>query len=79
MEFYLDNDIQIDFLEGFKVEMLSYIRNSLQNNLIQFKPLAIQVQTEKIIYSDADKLTYLTEKYPIITEFRKKFGLENIY
>jgi hypothetical protein len=41
--------------------------------------VAIQVQTEKIIYSDADKLNYLTEKYPIITEFKKKFGLENIY
>jgi DNA polymerase-3 subunit gamma/tau len=59
--------------------MLAYIRNALHNNSIQFKPVAIQVQTEKIIYSDADKLNYLTEKYPIITEFKKKFGLENIY
>lgn len=72
----LDNLIQMDQLNGFKTEFVEYLRKNLRNNLIMLEASISATESKKIIYTSDDKLKYLTQKYPILDELKKRFGLE---
>jgi DNA polymerase-3 subunit gamma/tau len=72
----LDNNIQVDQLNSFKTDFVDYLRRSLKNNLIMLEATVAATETKKIIYTSDDKLKYLAQKYPIVDELKKRFGLE---
>lgn len=72
----LDNLIQLDQLNGFKTEFVEYLRKNLKNNLIMLEASISASESKKIIYTSDDKLKYLAQKYPILDELKKRFGLE---
>jgi len=74
------NEVQMDQLEGIKVDFLSFLRKQLKNNTIRIHTKIGYVATkEKKFFTDDDKLKFLMENYPVVAELRKKFGLEINY
>ncbi len=74
------NAVQMDQLEGIKVDFLSFLRRQLKNNAIRIHATIGYVATkEKKFFTDDDKLKFLMENYPVVAELRKKFGLEINY
>lgn len=72
----LDNNIQLDQLNSFKGDFLVYLRKNLNNNLIMLETSIAPTENKKVIYTSDDKLKYLTEKYPIVEDLRKRLGLD---
>ncbi len=76
----IGNPVQMDQLEGIKIELLSYLRHSLKNNALRLHAKIGNVVTkEKKFFTDDDKLRFLMEQYPVVAELRKKLGLEINY
>jgi len=76
----IGNEVQMDQLEGIKIELLSHLRHSLKNNTLRLQAKIGAVATkEKKFFTDDDKLKFLTEHYPVVAELRKKLGLEINY
>jgi DNA polymerase-3 subunit gamma/tau len=76
----IGNEVQMDQLEGIKIELLSHLRHSLKNNALRLQTKIGTVATkEKKFFTDDDKLKFLTEHYPVVAELRKKLGLEINY
>ncbi|AQG80261.1 DNA polymerase III subunit gamma/tau [Spirosoma montaniterrae] len=75
----LDNTLQPGILTEFKVELVGYLRNQLQNSQIQVEHEVRLQEVKKMIYSPQDKYNYLAEKNPALHELRKVLNLEVDY
>ncbi len=74
------NAVQMDQLEGFKVEFLAHLRQTFKNTAIRIHAkIGYVAPKEKKFFTDDDKLKILMEDYPLVIELRKKFGLEINY
>jgi DNA polymerase-3 subunit gamma/tau len=74
------NDVQMDQLEGIKIDLLTTLRQSLKNNSLKLHAtIGYVAPKEKKFFTDEDKLKFLSENYPLVIELRKKFGLEINY
>lgn len=72
----LDNFVQLDQLNAFKPELLRFIRKKLNNSNVMLEAVIAPQETVKMMYTSNDKFKYLSEKYPILEEMKKKFGLD---
>jgi DNA polymerase III subunit gamma/tau len=72
----LDNLIQADQLNSFKVDILEYLRKKLDNNALMLECDISETEGKKKIYTSDEKFKYLSEKYPFLDEMKKRFGLE---
>ncbi len=79
IKLYLDNAVQIDQLSDFKPDLLAFLRKSLNNSLILIETSVMEQKTERKIYTDNDKLNFILDKYPIVTDLRKRLGLDMDY
>ena len=78
----LESEVQKNqFNESIRYDLLENIRNHFKNHLID-----IQIEVEKFeenssnnLYTQSDKMDYLIEQYPVLSEFKKKFGLDPDY
>lgn len=76
----LDNFVQLDLLNTLKPDLLKYLRHGLLNSNIMLEAIIATDETsKKMIYTSNDKFKYLAEKYPILEEMKKKFGLDTDY
>jgi DNA polymerase III subunit gamma/tau len=75
----LDNHIQADLFTSMAPELLTYLRQSLQNWQLQVEHKVEIVETKKLIYSPQDKYNYLAEKNPALHQLRQTLGLEVDY
>ena len=74
--FEVDNQLQLDLLKELRAEFLDYLRKKLSNNQIQVEATITQTESRALLYTNSDKYNYLVEQYPMLEEFRKRFGLE---
>ncbi len=72
----LDNFVQMDLLNSFKPELLNFIRNEIRNSSLNLVAEISEEETVKLIYTSNDKFKYLSEKHPILSEMKKRFGLD---
>ncbi len=75
----LDNTLQVGVLNDFKLELVSYLRNELQNSQLQLEHTVNLQDVKKMIYSPQDKFNYLAEKNPALHDLRKALNLEVDY
>jgi DNA polymerase III subunit gamma/tau len=75
----LDNHIQADLYTSMAPELLTYLRQSLQNWQLQVEHKVEIVETKKLIYTPQDKYNYLAEKNPVLHQLRQTLGLEVDY
>ncbi len=72
----VDNAIQLNRFHELKPDLLHRLRTQLRNGRVSLAAYVTQRTTERRLYTDTDKLAYLTEKYPAIAELRERLHLE---
>ena len=75
----LENNLQLQQLNGMKGEVLTFLRQQLQNQLVQVQAEVVTQENKKVIYTSQDKFRYLAEKNPALVELRNAFGLDIDY
>lgn len=76
IEVKLNNLIQEDILERFRIELVTFLRAKLQNDKVNIKTRIVQEKQEQKIYTSQDKLNYFVEKNPKIMDLQKRLGLD---
>ncbi|MBC7446699.1 MAG: hypothetical protein H7330_01415, partial [Hymenobacteraceae bacterium] len=72
----VDNAIQLNRFGELKPELLTRLRTQLRNGRLTLTAYVTQRQQERRLYTDTDKLAYLTEKHPALAELRERLHLE---
>lgn len=74
----INNALEEDILERFKVNLTSYLRNTLENDQIRIKTMlkSEENSSNRKMYTNADKFNYLAEKNPNLIELKNKLGLD---
>lgn len=72
----LDNQVQLDHLSELKIDLLNHLRKELGNTNITIEAKIIPHISQKKIYTDSEKFTHLSEKYPLLNKMKDTFGLE---
>lgn len=75
----LDNEIQVELLEQMKMDLLQFLKNALSVSYIKLSSKVVERKVEQKIYTDSDKLKFLSEQYSILEDIKKRFGLESNY
>lgn len=76
--FKLNGEIQQDIFHKIKPEVLQVIRRKLNNYSVTMEAVIVEeeVDGQKKLYTSTDKLQYLKEKSPALSELQRRFGLE---
>jgi DNA polymerase-3 subunit gamma/tau len=75
----LDNNIQVQLLNGMRPELLHFLRESLQNQEVQLQAEVVVQENKRVIYTSQDKFRHLSEKNPALDELRNALGLDVDY
>ena len=72
----LSNTVQVDLLENFRMELMSFLKKRLNNYSLQ---LESEVAIEKVAhrpYTPKEKFNHLAKKKPELLELQKRLGLD---
>lgn len=73
----LHNHFQETLLDEMKLDLLTFLREKVGNDMIQ---LGGEIKTvaddKKVLYTNREKLDHLMEKNPMVKELKDKFGLD---
>jgi len=72
----LDNFVQEDVLNSLKPDLLEFVRSRINNSDLQLESEIAKEETVKFMYTSNDKFRYLSEKYPLLSDMKKRFGLD---
>jgi len=72
----LPNSFQSLTIEGLQQELLTDLREKLNNGTIQLVTEVEKVENKKMIYTNSEKFDYLAEKYPHLRELKKRLDLD---
>ena len=75
----LDNSLQANLLHDLRQELMTYVRQQLQNSQIQLVHRVAPQETRRMIYTSQDKFNYLAEKNPALLDLRQTLGLDVDY
>jgi DNA polymerase III subunit gamma/tau len=77
IKIHLSNATQKDtFILNYRPKLITFLQNRFIMTGIEIETLVDLTETNEIIYSDEQKLSYLTNKYPILKEMKKTFNLD---
>lgn len=79
VEIGVENKVQQNELDEYKVEMISFLRNELSNFDLHLEFVSSRVQIESKPYTNAEKFKAMAEKYPAIIDLKKQLDLEMDY
>lgn len=72
----LTNPIEEPVLLSIKTELLTYLRENLNNNSLQVDATMQEHQIKKFAYTNKEKFEHLAEKNPLLNELKEKMGLD---
>lgn len=73
---YVENPVQLTQFDAIRGDFMADLRRRLGNNRVNVR-LEVKEQTEgRKLYTSQDKFSYLSEKYPILPELKKRLGLD---
>lgn len=74
---HLLNHFQETLLNEMKLDLLTFLRDSLQNDSIQLGgEVKVAADDKRVLYTNREKLEHLMEKNPVVKELKDKFGLD---
>jgi DNA polymerase-3 subunit gamma/tau len=74
--FQLDNPVQLDLLEEFRLDLVQFLRKKLNNRKIQIKATFTPEEGKKMIYTQKEKFEHLASKQPLLKELNDRLGLD---
>jgi hypothetical protein len=75
----LNNSLQMDILEEIKSDLVQYLRNKLQNDMIQLEVKLQKENNKKMLYTNQEKFNHMVEKNPLVADLQNKLGLDPDY
>ena len=72
----IGNSVQEEEVRIAKPELMTWLRNELQNDGIELITRLEKVETERVIFSDSEKMQMMIQKNPILFELKQKFNLD---
>ncbi len=75
----LTNPLQEDLLNGFRHELLQFLRAELKNFQLRLDVQIVKETTQKKLYTPREKFNYLLEKNPALQELKDRLGLDPDY
>ena len=72
----LTNPVEEPLLQSIKSDLLTHLRESLENSSIQLESVLTQIEYSNIAYTNREKLEKLSEKYPLVSELKERLGLD---
>jgi len=72
----LTNPVEEPLLHTIKSDLLTYLRDNLNNSLIQLEYQFAQFETRRMAYTNKEKFDALVEKNPLLKKLQEKFGLD---
>lgn len=75
---HLHNNFQESLLNTIKLDLLTFLRETLDNNTIQLdgEMKTIMDDGRKVLYTNREKFEHLMEKNPLVRDLKDKFGLD---
>ena len=72
----LTNAVNIDTLDIFRSDLITYLKSKLNNRSIRLETEVIKEADKRMIYTNKDKFDYLLEKKPILHSLKDRLGLD---
>lgn len=72
----IPNEALVASFEKFRSDLLLHLRDSLKNDHIKLESKIVELEKEKMLYTDREKFNYLKEKYPALKDLQDKLGLD---
>ncbi len=76
IEVSITNEALLPTFEKVKFDLLNTLRNKFENDQITVLAKVVEVEKEKMRYTDSEKFEYLKEKYPALKDLQDKLGLD---
>lgn len=82
---FVDNTVRVHLLNHFqetllnemKLDLLTFLRDNLQNDSIQLGgEVKVAADDKRVLYTNKEKLDHLMAKNPVVKELKDKFGLD---
>ncbi|MGC6490905.1 MAG: DNA polymerase III subunit gamma/tau [Flavobacteriales bacterium] len=76
----LDNKVQEEVLMNEKTEIISFLRDKLNNDMISLQTEIKELEQHEVkAYTDEDKFKKMAEKQPVLLQMKDEFNLEIDY
>jgi len=72
----IGNSVQEEDIRQIKPELVSFLRKELRNSGIELSTRLEKIESERVIFSDSEKLQMMMQKNPVLNEFKQKFNLD---
>ncbi len=72
----IGNSIQEEDIRLMKPELVSWLRKELRNSGIEITTRLEKIESERIIFSESEKLQMMMKKNPVLNELKQKFNLD---
>jgi len=72
----IGNSVQEEDVRLEKINLLSWLRKELRNSHIELVTQIEKLETERIFYSDSEKLQIMMQKNPELNDLKQKFNLD---
>ena len=72
----IGNSIQEQEIRLVKPELVSWLRKELRNSGIELTTRLEKVESERMIFSDSEKMQMMIQKNPHLYELKQKFNLD---
>ncbi len=75
----LASSLEINILERFEQEVVSYLRTTLKNTKLLLENEVKEQETSKKLYTSKDKFEYMASKNPALKDMKERLGLDFEY
>jgi hypothetical protein len=72
----IGNSIQEQEIRLVKPELVSWLRKELRNSGIEMITQLEKIETERMIFSDSEKMQMMMKKNPLLYDLKQKFNLD---
>ncbi len=72
----IENSVQEEEIRLVRLELISWLRRELRNSKIELITRIEKTETERVFYSDSEKLQMMMQKNPELYELKQKFNLD---
>ena len=72
----IGNSVQEEDIRLIKPELISWLRKVLRNAAIELTTTIGKIESERMIFSDSEKLQMMLQKNPELNELKQKFNLD---
>lgn len=72
----IGNSVQEEDVRLIKPELMSFLRRELRNSTIELSTQLEKIESERMFYSDSEKLQMMMQKNPELFELKQKFNLD---